>query len=217
MKKVDVDAIYRILKNEVVKYNVPVAELVEIQTRDPFKVLLATVLSARTKDETTAPAAARLFTKVKKISDLDKVSQKEIETLIFPVGFYKTKAKHIKQIPKALDEFGGKIPETVDELVKLPGVGRKTANLVSSVAFKRKSICVDTHVHRISNRLGYVKTKTPFETEMALREKLPVKYWEKLNMLLVAFGQNLCRPISPFCSRCPIINYCNRVGVAKSR
>lgn len=208
MKKVEIDSIYRILKREVAKYTVPVAELIEVQTKDPFKVLLATILSARTKDETTAPAAARLFTKVKKISDLDKVSQKEIEKLIFPVGFYKTKAKHLKLLPKALEQFDGKIPETVDELISLPGVGRKTANLVSAVAFGKNTVTIDTHCHRIPQRLGWFKSKTPLETERKIMSLVPKKYWSLTNRIFVPFGQKICKPVKPHCWECPITNQC---------
>lgn len=218
MKNVDINAIYRILSKEVKKYKVPVVDLIEIQTQDPFKVLVATILSARTKDETTAKVCEKLFLGIKNFEDLEKLSEKEIQGLIYPVGFYKNKTKHLKKLPAVIkDEFNGKIPEDIDDLLKLPGVGRKTANLVRAVAFKKDGMCVDIHVHRISNRLGYVKTKTPFETEMKLREKLPKKYWEKINSLFVAFGQNLCRPISPHCSKCPIIKYCNLVGVKNKR
>ena len=218
MKKVDVDKIVEILKRELVHYNVPVVDLIQIQTKSPLKVLLGTILSARTKDEVTSEASKRLFEKVKKIDDLSKLRIGEIEKLIYPVGFYKTKAKHLKELPNVInEEFKGEIPSTIDDLIKLPGVGRKTANLVVAVAFHKPAICVDTHVHRISNRLGYVKTSTPFETEMALRKKLPLEYWETFNSMLVAFGQNICKPISPKCSICPIRQYCNRIGVNKSR
>lgn len=218
MKPLPIDTVYNILQKEVQQYKVPVADLVQIQTRDPFKVLVATILSARTKDETTSSVLPRLFEKVKTPSDLNTLSVTEIEALIFPVGFYHNKAKFLKELPVVLEkEFHGKIPETVEELTTLPGVGRKTANLVVAVAFQKPAICVDTHVHKIMNRLGYVKTKTPLETEMALRKKLPVKYWTTINMLLVAFGQNICRPVSPFCSRCPVRQYCNRVGVTTFR
>ena len=143
---------------------------------------------------------------------------KEVETLIYPVGFYKTKARHLKQLPITLEkEFNNKIPETIEQLIQLPGVGRKTANLVRSIAFRKPAICVDVHVHRICNRLGYLKTKNPYETEMALRKKLPKKYWERINVLFVAFGQTICKPVSPFCSKCPVKQYCNQVGIKKSR
>jgi endonuclease III len=215
---VDIDSIYGILKKEVLNYKVPVVDLIEIQTKDPFKVLVTTILSARTKDETTTQVAKRLFEKIRSHADFDKFSTKEIEQLIYPAGFYKNKAKFLKDLPKAINEkFNGRIPDTVDELVQLPGVGRKTANLVVAIAFNKPAVCVDIHVHRIMNRLGYVKTKNPFETEMALRKKLPVKYWTTFNSIFVAFGQNLCRPINPFCSRCPIYSLCNRVGVVGSR
>ena len=210
----DIDNVYRILKKEVVNYNVPVVDLIEIQTEDPFKVLVATILSARTKDETTANVLKKLFAKVTTPNDLDKLTEKEIEDLIYPVGFYKNKAKYLKQLPAALN---GKVPDNIDDLVKLPGVGRKTANLVVAVAFKKPAICVDIHVHRIMNRLGYVETKTPYETEMELRKKLPIEYWITFNSIFVAFGQNLCRPISPHCSKCPISHECPRVRVEQTR
>ncbi|MBI2136381.1 endonuclease III [Candidatus Woesearchaeota archaeon] len=217
-KKVDIDAIYKILIKEVANYNVPVVDLIKIQTNDPAKVLIATILSARTKDQTTVQACRKLFARIKKIDELEYLSIKEIEQLIYPVGFYHTKAKHLKELPKVLrEEFTGKIPETVEELVKLPGVGRKTANLVVAVGFQKPAVCIDTHCHKIFNRLGYVKTKSPYETEMEVRRKMPIKYWEKINSMLVAFGQNTCTPISPWCSRCPIIKYCNRIGVESSR
>jgi endonuclease III len=214
----DIDKVYKILKKEVVNYNVPIVDLIQIQTKDPFKVLITTILSARTKDETTSIAAKKLFLKVKNIKDLEKINDKELEKLIYPVGFYKTKTKNLKLLPKVLKkEFNNKIPETVEELIKLPGVGRKTANLVVAIAFDKDAICVDVHVNRILNRLGYIKTKTPYETEMLLRKKLPRKYWKTINSILVAFGQNICRPISPFCSRCPIYDECKRINVKTSR
>ena len=217
-KNVDMDKIYEILKKEVRNYKVPVVDLIKIKTQSHFKVLVATILSARTKDETTIKVCETLFSKVKDIDDFEKLSENEIEKLIYPVGFYKTKAKYLKKLPKVLEEeFNGKIPSEIDDLLKLPGVGRKTANLVRAVGFRKDGLCIDTHCHRIFNRLGYIKTNTPFETEMVLRNKLTKKYWEKINYLLVAFGQNLCRPISPYCSKCPIIKYCNRKGVKSSR
>ncbi|HIG96449.1 TPA: endonuclease III [Candidatus Woesearchaeota archaeon] len=218
MKPVPIEKVYAILKREAVHYQVPVVDLIKMQTNDPFKVLITTMLSARTKDQTTLGAAQRLFAKVKNFADLVKLSSKELEQLIYPVGFYKTKAKHLKQLPLVMQEkFDNHIPQTIEELIQLPGVGRKTANLVVAVAFEKPGMCVDTHVHHIMNRLGYVKTKNPFQTEMALRKKLPILYWEKINSLLVAFGQHLCTPVSPKCSVCPIYRYCNRVGVKTSR
>ena len=218
MKNVDIDIVYNILKKEVKKYKIPVVDLVKIKTKSHFNVLIATILSARTKDETTIKVCEKLFERVKCLDDLEKLSSKEIEKLIYPVGFYKTKAKHLKKLPGVLrKEFDGKIPSEIDDLLKLPGVGRKTANLVRAVGFGKDGLCIDTHCHRIFNRLGYVKTKTPNETEIVLRKNLPKKYWGKINYLFVAFGQNLCRPISPWCSKCKIIKYCNQIGVKSKR
>ena len=218
MKEVDISKIHKILSQEFKTYNAPVVDLIKIQTNDPFKVLVATILSARTNDRTTVNACKKLFFKVNKIEDLNKLSIKEIETLIYPVGFYHNKAIHLKELPNALKEkFDNKIPQTVEELIELPGVGRKTANLVVAIAFEKPAVCVDTHVHRIMNIFGYVKTKTPFETEMELRKKLPVKYWTTINSILVAHSQHICRPISPQCSKCKIERLCSKIGVKKSR
>ena len=212
--KADIDKIHKVLGKEVKNYKVPIVDLVEIQTKDPFKILVATLLSARTKDEVTAKASAKLFKKVNSFSDLNKLTVKQVEKLIYPVGFYKTKAKHLKQLPIIIKEkFNNKTPKTIEELIELPGVGRKTANLVLAIAFKIPAICVDTHVHRIMNRFGYVKTNSPLQTEMLLRKKLPKKYWLTINSILVAFGQNLCKPLNPRCDSCPVKDYCKRVGV----
>ncbi len=201
------------VKKEVQTYKVPVVDLIAVQTRDPFKVLVATILSARTKDETTASAAARLFKKAPDAPALSRLSEQDIQKLIYPVGFYKNKAAFLAALPAALEQFSGRIPDTIDELVSLPGVGRKTANLVVSVAFGKPAICVDTHVHRIMNIWGYVKTKSPLETEMALRAKLPEKYWREINSILVAFGQGTCKPVSPHCDVCVIQDLCPKLGV----
>jgi endonuclease III len=210
----DINYIYKILQKEFKKYHMPVVELIQLETNDPFKVLITTILSARTKDQTTAAAAKKLFLAVADFSDLDKVPLSRLEKLIYPVGFYRTKARMLKQLPGAVEKlFNGKIPDDVDELTKLPGVGRKTANLVVAVGFDKPAICVDVHVHRICNRLGYLKTKNPFETEMTLRKILPVKLWTTFNSYLVSFGQHTCAPINPKCSLCPIARYCARVGV----
>ncbi|MFO8145061.1 MAG: endonuclease III, partial [Candidatus Syntrophosphaera sp.] len=191
-----------------------IVDLIQIKTRDPFKVLVATILSARTKDETTTKASNELFKVVKNPDDLEKISEEELNSIIRQVGFHNMKTKHLKELPKALKEkFGGKVPSEIDDLLQLPGVGRKTANLVRSVAFSLPAICVDVHVHRISNRWGYIKTKTPLESEMALRAKLPGKHWLQYNSYVVAFGQNLCTPRKPRCDECPIYQYCKRVGV----
>lgn len=201
------------VKKEVETYRVPIVDLIAVQTKDPFKVLVATILSARTKDETTAKAAARLFKKAPDANTLSELSEEEIRKLIYPVGFYKNKAGYLKKLPAALAAFSGQVPDDIDSLVKLPGVGRKTANLVVSVAFGKPAICVDTHVHRIMNIWGYVETRTPLATEMALRKKLPKKHWREINGILVAFGQGTCRPVAPHCDRCVIQDLCPRIGV----
>jgi endonuclease III len=214
MQNKDIDIVLTRLQEHFYSVKTPVVDLIQIKTEDPFKVLVATILSARTKDETTAKAAEKLFTKVQKPEDLENIPLDELDALITPVGFHRVKAKHLKELPKVLKEkFGGIIPAEIDELLELPGVGRKTANLVRAVAFKKPAICVDVHVHRICNRWGYIKTKTPLETEMTLRQKLPLKYWLNLNSYLVAFGQNLCTPRKPKCEKCPIAEFCNQVGV----
>ncbi|MEW6429274.1 MAG: exodeoxyribonuclease III [Thermodesulfobacteriota bacterium] len=193
---------------------VPVVDLIAVQTRDPFKVLVATILSARTRDEVTAKAAGRLFKRADDLAALAALSEEEIARLVRPVGFFNSKARHLAALPGAVDHlFGGRIPDTVEELVQLPGVGRKTANLVVAVAFGKPAICVDTHVHRIVNIWGYVRTRTPLETEMALRATLPPRYWIPINSLLVAFGQSLCRPVAPHCDRCPLESFCPKIGV----
>ncbi len=213
-----VEHIFKTLDALIPTLDVPVIELIESQTKDPFKILVATILSARTKDQTTAEVCKRLFKTVHTAEDLRKKTVKEIEQLIYPVGFYKNKAKYLKALPAALDtEYEGVIPQTVEELVTLPGVGRKTANLVVAVAFKKPAICVDIHVHRISNRLGWVNTTTPLATEMELRRILPKKYWLKINWYLVAYGQSICTPISPHCSICTIKKYCPQIGVTTTR
>jgi len=218
MKPADINKIVKILARETPKWNVPIVTLVAETSNDPFKVLISTVLSLRTKDETTAGASKKLFKLADNPSDMLKLSEKEIIKAIYPVGFYKTKAKSIKSICRDLiSKYDSKVPDDIDELLKLNGVGRKTANLVVTLGYNKPGICVDTHVHRISNRLGYIKTKTPDETETALRKKLPKEHWIDYNSLLVSFGQHLCRPISPFCSQCPVIKLCDRVGVLKSR
>jgi endonuclease-3 len=218
MKADDIHNIVKILAKETPKWDVPIVTLVAESTNDPFRVLISTVLSLRTKDETTAVASRKLFKLADNPSDMLKLSEKEIIKAIYPVGFYKTKAKNIKSICRDLiSKYDSKVPDDIDELLKLKGVGRKTANLVVTLGYNKPGVCVDTHVHRISNRLGYIKTKTPDKTETALRKRLPEKYWIDYNSLLVSFGQHLCRPISPFCSRCPVIKFCDRVGVTKSR
>jgi len=215
--KFDIDAVMTALAKHFHEVKTPVVDLIQIQTQDPFKVLVATILSARTKDETTSKAAAALFAVVKDHHDLDRLGLEELDRLIWQVGFHREKSKHLKQLPGVLDkEFGGQVPAEIDDLLKLPGVGRKTANLVRAVAFSLPAICVDIHVHRISNRWGYIKTTTPLESEMALRAKLPDRYWLQFNSHVVAFGQNLCQPRKPKCSNCPVYQYCARIGVEVS-
>lgn len=209
-----ITSVYEILQEEYKKHRAPVVELIEIQTHDPFKVLLATILSARTKDNVTARAAERLFSEVASFEDIEKLSIEKLQQIIYPVGFYRTKAQNIKELPSVIkDKFGGMIPSTVDELTELPGVGRKTANLVVAVAFNKPAVCVDIHVHRIFNRLGYLETENPFETEMELRTSLPEAYWTTFNSYFVSFGQNTCFPIDPRCNRCPVYKYCSRINV----
>jgi len=210
--------IVEILREEKKKWNVPIVTLMSQTGSDPFKILVATVLSLRTKDEVTAKAAERLFQVADTPEKLLKLEEDEIASLIYPVGFYRRKAKNLKEIAKILiEKYGGKVPDDLEELLKLPGVGRKTANLVITLGYGKPGICVDTHVHRIMNRLGYVKTKTPEETEFALREKLPKEFWIEINDLLVSLGQHICHPTSPKCSQCPIEPYCPKIGVKRSR
>ncbi|HKZ08630.1 MAG TPA: endonuclease III, partial [Methylomirabilota bacterium] len=191
---------------------------VAAERRDPFYVLIACILSLRTKDETTGPAAARLFTLADTPATMARLSARRIERAIYPVGFYRTKAQVILGICRdLLARFGGRVPGTIDELLTLKGVGRKTANLVVTMGFGKPGICVDVHVHRISNRWGLIRTRNPAESEAALRRRLPRRYWIGYNDLLVAFGQNICQPVSPRCSICPLAPACPRVGVTRSR
>jgi len=196
----------------------PVVTLIAQQAHDPFRVLVSTLLSARTKDDVTARASARLFAVAADPAAVAALAVRRLERLIFPVGFYRTKARHLREACRVLvDRFGGRVPDTIDALVELPGVGRKTANLVLVEGFGKPAICVDTHVHRIANLWGYVATRTPEETETALRRALPRRYWLDLNRLLVSFGQHTCVPLSPRCSRCPIEERCPRIGVVRCR
>jgi endonuclease-3 len=185
---------------------------------DPFRVLIACILSLRTQDATTRDASERLFRVADTPAAMVQLSPARIARLIFPVGFYRTKARVIRDISRdLLARFQGAVPSDLEALLTLKGVGRKTANLVVTVGFERPGICVDVHVHRISNRLGFVRTASPDQTELALRAKLPRRYWIGLNDLLVAFGQNVCRPLSPHCSRCPVARWCRRIGVSRAR
>jgi len=214
----DIHKIIAILKQEIRDMDIPIVTEISHRSRDAFHILISTILSLRTKDEVTRLAATRLLEKAQSPKELLLLAEEEIARLIFPVGFYKTKARTLRQICLVLiEKYGGKVPGDLEELLKLKGVGRKTANLVVTLGFHKPGICVDTHVHRVSNRLGYVKTKTPEQTEIALRAKLPKEYWIEYNDLLVTWGQNICRPISPFCSRCSLLSYCKQVGVDRSR
>ncbi len=196
----------------------PVVTLIADRGASPFEILVSTLLSLRTKDAVTTVATARLLEKAGTPEEMLKLSEKQIEKLIYPVGFYPTKARRLKQICGILvNQFGGITPDSLEELLSLPGVGRKTANLVLIEGFGHDAICVDTHVHRISNRIGLVETKTPEQTEAALRQALPKKYWKRYNSLLVCFGQTICVPVSPFCGKCPVQKSCPRNGVTKSR
>jgi endonuclease III len=210
----DIAIVDEALSREFEAHSAPIIELIKAQTDDPFCVLVGTILSSRTKDACTAGAVRRLFATAAgerfSPSDLERLSEEEIEKLIYPVGFYHVKAKHLKELPIVLREkFNGVVPNTVEELCELPGVGRKTANLTVAVGFDLPAICVDVHVHRICNNLRIVKTKTPLETEMRLREILPTKYWKTWNSVFVSFGQTRCDPVRPRCNGCPIAKYCH--------
>lgn len=218
MKDDDIHRVIEILREFVKDWKQPIVTQIAEREKDPFRILISTILSLRTKDEVTASASERLFSLAKTPEEMLKLSEEEIEKAIYPVGFYRNKAKTIKKICKTLvEKYNSRVPDNLEELLKLKGVGRKTANLVITLGYNKPGICVDTHVHRISNRLGYVKTKTPEETEFALREKLPVEYWIEFNDLLVTLGQIICHPVSPRCSICPIREYCDRIGVKRSR
>ncbi len=214
---VDFDKIVRTLER-VYKDDVPSVTKVARRKRDPFLVLVGCILSLRTKDEVTDLAVERLTKKARTPQEILSLSVQELASTIYPVGFYRTKAKTIQDISRTiLEKYNGKVPHTMDELLSFKGVGRKTANIVVTEGFNKAGIAVDTHVHRISNRLGAVSTKNPNQTEDALRKVLPRKYWKRYNMLLVTHGKRTCTPLSPFCSRCAIYAFCKRVGVTRSR
>ncbi|MBS4763861.1 MAG: endonuclease III [Brachyspira sp.] len=209
MNDKDIDKIMKELLKVTKSMPMPVVTEIKLVTnRDAYKILISTMLSLRTKDSTTRDASMRLFEKAGNPKDMLKLSEEEIAKLIYPVGFYRVKAKNILEVSKTIiDDYNGKVPDEIDELLKLRGVGRKVANLVITEAFDKYGICVDTHVHRISNRFGYVSTKKPEQTEFALRKKLPKKYWRVYNDTLV--GQNLCKPINPLCNQCSVSKYCD--------
>ena len=211
MNDKDIDKIMKELLKVTKRMPMPVVTEIKLVTnRDAYKILISTMLSLRTKDSTTRDASMRLFEKAGNPKDMLKLSEEEIAKLIYPVGFYRVKAKNILEVSKTIiDDYNGKVPDEIDELLKLRGVGRKVANLVVTEAFDKYGICVDTHVHRISNRFGYVSTKKPEQTEFALRKKPPKKYCPVYNDTLVIYGQNLCKPINPLCNQCNVSKYCD--------
>jgi len=218
MQNKDITTSIKLLKAQNRLFNIPAVTQISNISRSPFMVLISCILSLRTKDNTTMQASERLFNLARTPEDMKALFIKTIERAIYPVGFYRNKAKVIKNICKDLvEKYNSIVPNTIDELLKFKGVGRKTANLVVTLGYGKPGICVDTHVHRVTNRWGYVKTKTPEETEFTLRKKLPKRYWIIINDLLVTFGQNICKPISPLCSQCKLYRCCERVGVVKSR
>lgn len=207
-----------LLEDAVLAWDTPAVTIISQRDGDPFKVLISCILSLRTKDTITGAASNRLFSLADTPEKMRHLDLQQIEESIYPVGFYRNKAVQIKEICRQLvEKYDGKVPESIEELLKFKGVGRKTANLVVTLGFGKPGICVDTHVHRICNHWGYVTTKTPDETEFRLREILPGRYWLRINDLLVTFGQNLCRPVSPFCSKCPLVSFCQRNNVLKNR
>ena len=209
--------VLKIIGQENNRFVEPVVTTIS-RKQTPFHVLISCLLSLRTKDQTTRDASHRLFAVANNPQEMLEISTPDMEKLIYPVGFYRTKAVKIKEIcGELIKTYKSKVPDEIDELLKLNGVGRKTANLVVTLGYQKPGICVDTHVHRITNRWGYVKTKNPYETEFALREKLPPEYWLTINDLLVTYGQNVCVPVSPKCSVCPVQRYCRKVGVTRHR
>ena len=222
MKKIDTNfPIYRaidILEKEYVRWDVPVVTLIAMQSGSAFKVLLSTIISLRTKDEVTIGASEKIYKLLTKPEDVYQVTLEQVEQAIYPCGFYKRKSIQIMDIcDRLVKEFNSVIPDDIDTLLTFSGIGRKTANLVVAEGHNLPALCVDVHVHRISNRFGYIKTKNPDETEFILRDHLDRAYWKKINYLMVAFGQALCRPVSPHCSKCPLVLICKRVDVGKSR
>jgi endonuclease-3 len=215
MRSEDIHQVVRVLRKEVRQWPMPaIGNYVET----PFTTLISCILSLRTQDKTTNAASERLFAIASTPREMLATKVETIEKAIYPVAFYRVKSRTIHAIcEQILTRFKGEVPSRLEQLLELPGVGRKTANIVVTLAFRKAGIAVDTHVHRISNRLGYVKTKSADDTEVALRKRLPRRYWLVFNDLLVAYGQNLCKPISPFCSRCKIADYCKRVGVTTRR
>jgi endonuclease-3 len=218
MKPAEIHFAIKILREEYKSWKTPAVTIVAQCDKSPYKILVSCIISLRTKDEVTAQASARLFVRAGTPTAMTALSADEIAGLIYPAGFYRNKSVQILNISRRLvTEYAGIVPDEIDELMKFKGVGRKTANLVVTLGFGKPGICVDTHVHRICNRWGYVTTKTPEQTEISLRNKLPPEYWIEINDLLVAFGQNHCHPVSPRCSTCRLIAVCSRMGVSLSR
>jgi endonuclease-3 len=218
MTDIDIHAAMRTLRETMPRYEQPLVDAMGQQGQTPFHILIATILSLRTKDTLTSVVAPRLFAAADTPEAMLALDEEQIAQLIYPVGFYRTKARSIRQVCALLIErHGGQVPSDLEALLALPGVGRKTANLVLTMGFGLPSICVDTHVHRICNRWGYVQTRNPDTTELALRAKLPEQYWIPINGLLVTLGQNICHPTSPRCSICPVAALCQRIGVVRSR
>lgn len=218
MNPADIHTIIATLRDEYKNWQTPAVTIVAHCNGSPFKVLISCIISLRTKDEVTAHASARLFAQAATPEAMVKLTVEDISQRIYPAGFYRTKAAQIALLSQQLvDDYHGIVPDDIDELLRFKGVGRKTANLVMTLGFGKPGICVDTHVHRICNRWGYVSTKKPDDTEKALRKQLPAEYWIEINDLLVAFGQNHCHPVSPRCSTCKVAQWCNRVGVTMSR
>ena len=214
----DIDAVMAILREAMPRFEQPLIEAMGEASQTPFHILIATILSLRTKDTLTAVVAPRLFAAADTPATMLALSEERIAGLIYPVGFYRTKAKSIRAVcALLLERHGGQVPDTLEELLALPGVGRKTANLVLTAGYGLPGICVDTHVHRICNRWGYVHTKDAEHTELALRATLPPEHWIAINGLLVTLGQNICHPTSPRCSECPVAASCARIGVVRSR
>jgi endonuclease-3 len=217
MRDGDIHRVIALLRQEQRRWKQPAVTRVA-RGRDPFKVLVSCLISLRTKDQVTGEASARLFSLADNPVDMADLPELRIQRAIYPAGFYRVKARNIREASRILVErHGGRVPEDLDALLELPGVGRKTANLVVTVAYRRPGICVDTHVQRVLNRLGYVATPDPARTESALREKLPHRYWIQINDLLVTYGQHVCTPVSPFCSSCRLAGFCDRRGVGSSR
>lgn len=218
MRGSDIHKVWPLLTRQVRDLRVPWLETMASRKRDPFKILVSCILSLRTQDKTTGEASGRLFSLASTPKKMATLSVKEIEKAIYPVGFFRVKARTIRSMCRELvDTYHSRVPDEIEELLKLKGVGRKTANLVVTLGYNRPGICVDTHVHRITNRWGYVTTASPEKTEFALREKLPAEYWIGINGLLVAFGQGVCKPVSPLCSSCSLVRLCAKKGVTSHR